>query len=235
MRTFTSIALLFTGLVIAGSIYLYIDTNRFVTDLQPTEPAPDTAAPETETSDSSLPSSEPEPGTTTTTTKTEDGITTHTTVTQIGKAWWDDAAHHGDTDQDTKDPWGDILSEQSKTLTEEELTELNADPYEKHEWHREVLIREHGDIPEVHAFIDQWIKIERRLPRTAEDHLRFLELLNYFYPQLNMGAVIGDLEKNIATGHNVQVLYPEDAPPLPLDAEGVTVTEEIYGTPTEDN
>ena len=209
MRTFTWITLLFTGLVIAGSIYLHIDTNRFVTDLQQTGPTP-----ETETS------SEPETETTTQITETEHGtITQTTTETRRVVPWWDDAAHHGHTHEDTKDPWGDILSEQSKTLTEEELAELNADPYEKHERHREMLIKKHGDIPEVHAFIDQWITIERRLPRTAEDHLRFLELMKYFYPQLNMGTVIEDLEKNIAAGYNVQVAYPEDVRQTPPEED----------------
>ena len=214
MRTFTWVVLLFTGLVIAGSIYLYIDTNRFVTDLQQDIPAPDTTTSENGTS------SESETGTTTQTTQTEHGtITQTTTETRQVVPWWDDAAHHGHTHEDTKDPWGDILSEQSKTLTEEELAEINADPYKLHEWHREVLIREHGDIPEVHAYIDELIEMERRVPRTIEDHLEFLELKDYFYPQLGVRSWIEEIEADLAAGREVLFAYPEDVPQTPPEED----------------
>ena len=211
MRTFTWVVLLFTGLVIAGSIYLHIDTNRFVTDLQQTGPTP-----EKQTSDSTLPSSDPKTETTTQTTQTEHGtITQTTTETRQVVPWWDDAAHHGHTHEETKDPWGDILSEQSKTLTEEELAELNTDPGKTLEWSREMLIKKHGDIPEVHAYIDGLRKMERRVPLTTEDYLEFLEAVDYFYPHLNARTLIEYLEADIAAGHEVQFVYHEDVPQTP--------------------
>lgn len=58
----------------------------------------------------------------------------------------------------------------------------NMSPEEYAEHFKEKLIKKHGDIPEVEMFINLHLILAKNQPMKLDDHVLFVELLNFFYP-----------------------------------------------------
>ncbi len=167
MRVLTKIAAISIVLITAGSIYLYIDTKRFIENLSETQkqsvsqkgsaavgpPSPEKegSAPTADTSDT--PSRVP----------TEQENETH------AYDWREDKTDHGHT-QVHGDPW-----QQNQPIGENSHWSEITDPYERAKVFRSELREEFGDAPEVDALVEGFLKVWTQKTMDADERSQFFK------------------------------------------------------------
>ncbi len=177
MRLFTGITAAFIVLVAAGSIYLHIDTKRFVEEL-PEPPHPVSTHDNTEGLTS--PDSDTENAPKTTAPESDEADKVFVPESASPPAWWDDAAH--DTPGlRTDDPWK-AVEEYGLLNADGTLVDPNSPEFQ--ERFRQQLIKQFGDIPEVHIVADGGF-YENRHIWTIDDKIRFAEAHNKLFPSVN--------------------------------------------------
>ena len=115
------------------------------------------------------------------------------------------------------DPW-------KQTYPESESTDDADDPYPPRDWYKTEdpelyieylqaqLIKQFGDIPEVHTFVAFRQKIQFRIPiKDADEYLNFLKAQYTLWPMEETRKTLETLEKRIEEGANI-VFVPMEAP-----------------------
>lgn len=91
-------------------------------------------------------------------------------------------------EQVNKPLWPGIDNQETETIVPWEdpntasTNYRDMDPEEYAEHWREKLKEQHGDIPEVDMFIQLHLALHKKEPMKLDDHVTFVELLNFFYP-----------------------------------------------------
>ncbi len=186
MRYLTLIVVSFIVLIAAGSIYLYIDTKRFIENsVQP--PRQDTTPPEGSPSLQNQLSEHTVPPL--------DTPSTPPTQRKNGTEpveWWDDGADaeqtHAHGDASKQNQTSDIKEEESVNWLD--LTT----PYERADALRASLLRQFGDVPEVDAVVEGFLNVWTQTSMDTAERLRFNRALNTFWPAESTQKVIEYLE-----------------------------------------
>lgn len=93
-----------------------------------------------------------------------------------------------ESDPVEKPSWTDIEEKQTEIVVPWEdpntagVNYRDMDPEEYAEHWRDKLKEKHGDIPEVDMFIALHLALQKKEPMKLDDHVLFVELLNFFYP-----------------------------------------------------
>ena len=175
MRVTTILVFTFVVLVVAGSLYVHIDTRRFIESL-PEQPSDDAARVE---------SSEQSAG--------DDHTAKPDTHTPKASKpmWWDDPVPGTDSNDTTatEDPWAEALTEKtddpehlSLPADQSEKQQPNSNPQVSYELRLARYLERYGDIPEVHIVADGWLKLELGESMSPEEKLEFLEATYHLNP-----------------------------------------------------
>ncbi|MDE0554447.1 MAG: hypothetical protein OXI24_09555 [Candidatus Poribacteria bacterium] len=124
--------------------------------------------------------------------------------------WQQDEAHLAEKALST-DPWAEYFqTQQGEELNAEDSDthETNpypnwpdaTDPYERTEGKRWSLIRQFGDIPEVHIVADIEFKMRSKLPYTIDEKISFLEALNTLWPNTSTQRGLAEAKAWKASG-----------------------------------
>ena len=220
MRILTILAVIFTVLIAVGSVYLHLDTKRFIEELPTVSKSIPKDAVRVESSDQHDPDdrtaeSEAQPK--------KNGV----------PAWQDDAAsnrdEHGHTHTD--DPWAEFLTQDTETQVTEGTPKENAeskqfdpnDPYHVHELTLKAYLKEYGDVPEIYIVADGSLKLSLGEKMTPEEKLTFMEATYYLYPhpatqrsiEMQKLIIAGDIDTLMARYPPMQ---PESEQPF-IDVE----------------
>ena len=146
------------------------------------------------------------------------GTHSHTAETSIGSSesdWRDDSAFESPSPK--VDPW-------EQTYPEQASTEIVDDTYPPRDWYKTEdpalyieylqaqLIKQFGNIPEVHTFVAFEEKRKAGIPiKDAEEYLNFIKAQYSLWPEEITLKTLETLEKQIAEGENV-VFGPMRAP-----------------------
>ncbi len=176
MRLFYLICIGIVLLSGIGSLYLYLDTKRFSENLQKT--------PQTETTKqlpTATPSVESLP---------QHNSVTHTTDSDsqsenvAAPAWSNDAAQGIDDRTHTDNPWTQDtpMDEVEKIQTDSEGEFFDPRDPAMNEIVRQKLIKQFGDIPEVHIYVDGRLKALTGAPTTLQEKIERAEASNKLFP-----------------------------------------------------
>jgi len=203
MRLFTIITVIFVVVIAAGSVYLHIDTKRFISNL-PQPPRQDATSPEgspspqNQLSESTVPSL--------------DTLSTVRTQRKNGHEmgeWWDDDTHAGHTHEHPHDPW-EFLTGEDNAMREGETPERS-----EQEALLTFLINKFGDIPEVHLFVEASLKLADE-QATVEDLIEYYEVKRFLYPSPEVDEAIQIFKEARAAGQPVSFEFHKGRyqPPL---------------------
>ena len=180
MRYLTFIAVSFTVLIAAGSIYLHIDTKHFVQNLSETQKQSVSQKGSTAVSPLLLQKEEIAPSAATS--DTPSTVPTEKENKTQTYDWRDDKADHGHT-HTSGDPW-----QQNQSPGERSHWSDIKDPYERADAFRSILREEFGDVPEGDTIVEGLLKIWTQKTMDTDERSEFFKAHETLWPSENTGS-----------------------------------------------